>query len=258
MADIIRFLIPDAKAQTIDALSQPTFGVLDVGSSNVTTGSVLLSSSSTSVEVGQTFTVTVEVKTNTVSLSEYRIFIDFDPTALKVVGDSDSNTEGTQMTFLDDIFVVLNPTANNTVSSIGRASLVATAPAGPLSVNKQVLQIQFQAQKQTNTSIKIVQGTTGTQLLRSQGVTAPYTSNELTIQVGTNVTTPPANNPTPNPVPVPVTTSQPVIPPPVIPNTSIASDITSLLPMLFGIILIVIGGSLVRKKNKNDDSDIWL
>jgi hypothetical protein len=151
------------------------------------------------------------------------------------------------MEFVDDIFIIENPEENNTVQSIGRETLIAKAPAGPLTVNKQVVKIQFQAQKQTDTIVKIVEGNDGSQLIRSQGVNTPYTSNQLTIQIGTSTgSTPPPTQPPPVTVTsVPIQVAQ-------IPNTALAADIATLIPVMVGIILVTLGGSLFLGKSSKE------
>lgn len=245
MSDIFN-LIPVVNAQELDTIAQPTFGVIDIGTQGGSLATVLLNSSSTAVKVGDRFKVTIEVKTNEQSINEYKILVDYDATKLSVV-DQDSNTPGTQITFLDTVFSVSDPANDNIASSTGRITLLASTPSGNgFSVNRNVAEIEFQAQQIGAPTIKIVQGAVGTQLLRTNGTALSFTPNEVAVQISSIEVTP-----TPEP-PVneePGNTGGNVDIPEVIPNTGI-TDALSLLPYALGITLILIGVGLMKQNPK--------
>lgn len=248
------FLIPKVNAQDLDALAQPTFGPLDIGAGNSVNASVLLSSDKTAVEDTETFTVTVELQTNDVNISEYRLVIDFDPTKVSVVEDSDPVTQGTQITVLDDVFQVESPEEDNSVSSVGRILLQLSAPDQALTVNRNVAQITFQAQSTGTANISIVEGTVGTQIIRQAGVGLPFSSNEISVEISdepidqnqdTTTNTTGDNNTTTTGTPSPTTTTTTgTQPPKVIPDTAITDDFGSLIILLISVVSIVLGASL--------------
>jgi len=185
MAELLQ-IFPKLHAQETDAVAQPTFGTINISGGGTQNASVLLKSDKTSVAVGERFKVRVEIKTNTITVNEFRIVVDFDPTKLQVV-DQDTNTVGTQVKNLDTIFLVSDQSQDNTVSSVGRVRFVGkTASGNAFSVNRDVIEIEFQAQATGSSPIRIVTGSTGTQLVRQSGIGVSYTSNEVTLQVTTS------------------------------------------------------------------------
>lgn len=247
-------LIPVVKGQAIDAVAQPTFGRIDVVSEGGTSATILVRSNKTSVVVGERFKATVSIATNDLTINEYRIVLEFDPSKFSVV-DSDLNTTGTQVKLLDSLFLVENPETDNIVSSGGRIRLVAKTQTGnPFQVNRDVAEIEFQAQSIGASTIKIVQGTTGSQLIRQSGTGISFTPNEISIQIGTEqiptnpVTTDPSSRP--NLIP----SDSPAQGVTIIPATSFRDDVLSVLPILIGLILIIGGTKLyksVKRKNGN-------
>jgi hypothetical protein len=190
MSGILDFIpIQSVSAQTLDAVSQPTFGPIDVGDGGETQTSINLSADKTSVEVGETFTVTVNLKTNDIPINEYRIYINFDSTSLSVV-DVDPDTTGTQVELLDTIFVIEDPEQNNNVNlQNGEIELIAKTETGnAFSVNRDVVEIQFQAQSTGVTTLSFIEGVSGTQLIRQSGTSVTYLPNELTIRVESSAT----------------------------------------------------------------------
>jgi hypothetical protein len=249
MGSLIRNLIPNASAQTLDAVSQPTFGAIDTGGASTITGSVLLTTDKTAVKVGETFKVRIEIKTNDVNITEYRIAIDFDPTKFKVV-DADTQTQGTQIRVLDDIFTIQNIQEDNTVASVGRIRLKAVTPSAPIAVNKIVAEFEMQAQAVGTSAIKIVEGSTGTQLVRQAGVGLAYTSNEISIQITTQQqTTTTTGQPTTTGSTTTSTTTtgqSTTTTGTQIPATAIGDSLFTALSLLGGLCLIVLGFLLRR------------
>ncbi len=242
MANLIEILIPKAHAQ-VDSFAQPTFGSIDIGGGTTVSGTVLLTSSSTSVTIGQKFKVTVAINTNDVNINEYRVVIDFDPTKLQVV-DADPATAGTQIKFLDTVFEVEDQLQDNTVANVGRIRLRAVAPSQPLAVNRNVAEIEFQAQTTGSPVIKVVEGTTGTQLVRQAGIGLAYTSNEVTVALSTQQTSGSGGTTTGG------TNGQGTTPSggQTTPNTALPTDLGSIITIFLGVILVVVGASLKSKK----------
>src|SRR5438445_147439 len=115
MANLID-IIPVVEAQSADAFAQPTFGPIEGGGGGTSVASVLIKSDKTSVNVGDTFKVTVTINTQNLTISEYNVVINYDPAALSVV-DQDPSTPGTQVNMLDNVFRVTNPASNNIASN---------------------------------------------------------------------------------------------------------------------------------------------
>jgi stringent starvation protein B len=172
-------------AQTLDGISQPTFGTLEITGGGGARASVLLKSDKTSVKEGETFKVRIEVKTGetAATINEYRLYVDFNPNRLTVI-DQDSETEGTQISLLDTIFQVEDKETQNKVTQDGRITLIAkTASGNSFQVNREVAEIEFQARTTGTTTIKVVEGSSGTQLVRESGIGLAYTSNQITVEL---------------------------------------------------------------------------
>ncbi|MFS8130978.1 MAG: hypothetical protein ACMG57_03290 [Candidatus Dojkabacteria bacterium] len=248
-------LFPIVKAQTVDASAQPTFGSIDVGGGSTVTASMLLSSDKTAVDIGEKFTVTVEIKTNTVTINEYRIVIDFDSTKLQVL-DQDPSTPGIQIKLLDTIFVVENQETDNTVSQNGRITLIAKVDSGnPFTVNKNVAEIQFQAQAAGSPTIKIFKDASGSRLIRQSGVGVDFTPNGLTVQVktATGAGTTTGSNPPPTNQTTTTTTTGGTTTTTTIPKTGVADDLGTALTVLAAAILIITGIKLSSEKKKKGE-----
>ena len=184
MPSLQELIIPKVNAQS-DTVAQPTFGTIDVGGDSVGVSStVLVSSDKTSVNVGDTVTLRVEVNTKEIAINEYRIILDFDPARFTVL-DQNPDVSGTQVTLLDTIFEVQNPQNENVVQN-GRLTLVAKTESGnSFTVNRDVAEIKLQAQSVGSSIIKIVEGSSGTQLIRQTGFGVSFTTNEVTVGITT-------------------------------------------------------------------------
>lgn len=246
MPNLLEILpIEKAHAQAIDASAQPTWGPLDIVGSDSQSGQVLLKSSNTSIEEGKRFTVRVELKTNNIAINEYRIVVQFDASALQVV-DQDPEAEGTQVALLDQIFEVESQEDDNTVTSGGVITLIATIPSGnSITVNRDIIEITFQAQKQGSTIVRIVEGPTGTRLLRQTGSGLQFTTNQVTVQTvaagtvsssSSGVSS--SSNTTGGVTEIPV--------------TGIEDNMDVLFGTGLGLFLIAFGVSLVRNKKKSE------
>lgn len=258
MDNLIDLLIPSVSAQAengADALAQPTFGPINIGDgSSTTSASVLLKSTKTSAAVGERFKVTVEVKTNEIQISEYRLVIDYDPSKIRPV-DADPASNGTQITVLDTVFTPEDPEEDNLASTIGRIRLNATSVDGQrYAVNKDVVEIEFQAQATGSTTIKVVEDASGTQIIRQSGVGLSYTSNEITVQVNAqstgNTNNNTGNNTGTNTGTGTGTTGGQI------PNTAISPEMLSAIMSLgMGFFLVLLGSILFIKSEKPEDKD---
>ncbi len=235
-------LIPIIEAQGTDAIAQPTFGPVEGSGGSSTGSSILLRSDKTSVNVGDTFKVTIEIKTNELDISEYRLVVSYDPNQLTVI-DNDPNKAGTQINLLDTLFQA--PNAEDNLVTQGRITLnTKTVSGNAFRVNRDVAEITFQALTQGSTVIKVETGVSGSHLIRLTGSELGYTSNEVTVQTSSAVSPTPTPTPTPQPTPVPQ------------PNTTTTGGTTGTLPntaigdpgffgsIIIGLIFIAIGISL--------------
>lgn len=256
MSGLLKFIpISKVEAQALDALSQPTFGTIDTGPGTGTTASILVSSSVTQANIGDTFKIRINIKTNSTAINQYKIIVQYDATKLTVV-DKNTQANGVQINLLDTIFQAENPATDN-VALNGTITLTAkTASGTAFSVNRDVAEIEFQAQTAGTAEVKVVEGATGSSLLRSNNSTIQYTSNFVRVEVKST-----SQNPQPeptNPTPEP-TNPTPVQPTPEnggqIPDTAIGDGLDKVFGIGFGIVLLIMGinlaiGNKARKKRQ--------
>lgn len=244
-------LVPHVGAQSsADALLQPTFGSLEGVISSGPTASITLTASDTNLNVGDNVDVDIEVKTGTFTINEYRIVIDFDPTKLQVI-DAESNTPGTQISFLDTVFSVNS--GDNTVSSAGRITLIAKTSSGnALQVNRKIAKITFQAQSTGSSVVQTVTGATGSQLINQNGVAIANSVNSITLNLGNTIPSTSKSSQT-------KTTSQTVNTSTTssgsgqLPDTALSDDIGTVITLLFGLALVLLGAMLHRNRKKYDE-----
>lgn len=258
MASLIDIIVPKVEAQSTDVIAQPTFGTIDAGLGSTTNSNILLKAQNniTSYKVGDTFKVTVTVNTGSVKISEYKIAVKFDSNKLHVK-DEDTNTNGTQVTLLDNVFSVAD-VANNNIVQDSQVIVDAKAPTGTdAAVNRDVVVIEFQAQSEGTTLVSVNQAVDGARLTKLNGQPINFTTSELNIQIS-SATGNPQPNPNPNPNPQP----NPPPPSPVststggnnnggsIPKTGIADGPSYFISIIFGVLLIVVGLSISLGKKK--------
>jgi hypothetical protein len=255
MAELLTFF-PKVYAQSTtaeDALAQPTFGNINIGESGTQTSSILLTSNATAVTVGQRFKVTVSIKTNDVAISEYKAVISFDPTKLQVI-DQDASVAGNQIKNLDTIFVAKNTSTDNTVSANGTITFIGkTTDGNPLSINRDVLEIEFQAQTASTTPVKVVTGASGSQLVSSSGSSLTYTANEVNIQITASATGESGNENPPEVTPTPPVTGEGTTPPPTtLPDTALEAGVSDIIVVALSLLIIAIGAKMsIRKKSQH-------
>jgi len=255
MANLID-IIPVVEAQSADAVAQPTFGPIQGAGGGTATASVLIKSDKTAINVGDTFKVTVTINTQNLTVSEYRVVVNYDPSALSVV-DQDPSTPGTQVNILDNVFQVTNPQTNNVASN---GSVVVDAKVNgsnevPIN-NRDVIQITFQAQTAGTTTISVAQGTNGTQLIKLQGTSVAFTQNEISTvissQSGSSSSSFSSSSSSISSSSSNSSGSSSSVPH-VIPNTAITDNPELLGSLLIGVVLIITGASLTRgRKNEKN------
>lgn len=255
MASLIEFLIPKVEAQAGDGISQPTFGEITAGTGTTTSSSVLLNWDNPTVRIGDKFKVRIDIKTNDFKINEYKVVVTYNKDFFSVV-DKDPAAPGTQVALLDNLLTVSDPSVNN-LSAEGRVSVTALAPSGTdYQINKEVIEIEFQAQRLGQSKLQIATAIDGTRLTRLNGQPLAFNVNEINVNVGQAV----AQNPQPQPqVPVPTPPTQPVTPvptqpvqPPVteIPKTAIGDNPGFMLSIALGVGFILTGFSLIFGKKK--------
>lgn len=257
MAQILN-IIPKVFAQNPgpDAISQPTFGAINISGGGLQTSSILLKTTSTSTSVGERFTARVEIRTNEIAIGEYRIVVEFDPARLQVI-DQDSSVAGNQIRNLDTVFLPTNLQTDNTVSASGRITFIGRIAEGnSASVNREVIEIEFQAQTAGASNLRIVSGSSGSQLIRANGVSVPFTANEVNVEISTSTS---GSGVTPNPSTPPAVGgngggSAVVTPPTTLPDTALEAGIGDILVLLIGVMIIGLGTKigLSKKPEKNN------
>lgn len=252
MNSLKELLIPSVSAQSFDAFAQPTFGPINVGTGNTTTGTVLITTDKTAANIGDTIIATISINTNDIPISEYRVILNFDPTKFTVI-DSDTNTTGTQVTLLDPVFQIEDPETDNTVNSLGVIQVIAKNTE-QVTVNRNVVEIRLQAQSSGNTNISVVtQGETRTQLVREAGVGLAYTGNSVDIGIQTqtgNGGTDSGNG-----------GQQPSTPGTnggsgAIPDTAVPEYVSQAFPLLAGSFLLLLGVLLVKNSKEKPENKV--
>ena len=243
MANLIDLIIPPVHAQTTDAISQPTFGEILAGTNSTTTSKITLNADKTSVKIGDTFKVKVRIETNNLKINEYKVVVKFDSSKLSVI-DQDTTTIGNQVKVLDNIFTPTDPSTDNLVSG-DTITVDAKAPTGSeYQVNGDVIEIQFQAQNQGTSTLRIGQGIDGSRLTKLNGQSVAFTVSEVPIEIksltGAGVTTPVSTA-----VVTTTTTGTSTIP-----NTAIGDNPGLLGTLIIGMVLIITGITLTSGKNK--------
>lgn len=251
-------IIPKVSAQS-DAIAQPTFGTIDGGDNQTTNAQVLLNTDTTEVEVGDQFTMRIELQTGDIEINKYNLIIEFDPNVFTVI-DNNANESGTQVLLLDTVFSTTDIATDNVVDTLDGEIVVNAqiSAANDLSVNRNVVEITFQAQTIASSVIRVKEGSDGTQLIRSSGQTVSYTTNQRTIDVVTADTeTPQEPDPSPDPQPQPPTQPQTPAPEPIeqIPDTSITGSAGGIAGLGIGVALIVVGITLFSRRKKVEDNN---
>lgn len=249
--DINKF-ISKVSAQSLDGLLQPTFGDLDLGDDTGVLSSISLTADSTSIGVGETFTVDVELKTNDVEIKEFHIIIDYDTSKLSVIDDQPT-TGGTQIEFLDTVFEVED--GDNLVdTSTGRITLIAkTATSTAYQVNRDVARIKFQSQKIGTSVIEPVSGTSGSQLINENDVAVAVTLNSITISASTETSSSSSSSSSSTSSSSSSSSSSGGVDE--IPDTGLAEDIAANMPFLIGLLLIALG-VMLRRARKDREEEI--
>lgn len=252
--DLRDLLIPVANAQTLDSVSQPTWGTIDVGNGATQVPTILLEADRQQVPVGETATFSVLVDTQGLQVNKITFFIDFDPDFFQII-DEDTVREGTQVNYTDSVF---NQTSN-TVAATGLIRVIAEVPnSGEFAIdNRSMFTFRLQAQQSGSSSVLIeTEGSLRTLIERASAQTdINFTSNQIDISIADSTTdgnTPGLDNGdnTGTPIPTIDPNSSPITP-----NTSFNNDFQSIATGLLAFVLIIIGLSLRNTKDKNEKVD---
>lgn len=259
MDNFLKRLIPVVKAQSFDAIAQPSFGSISGDDDTVRVlARIDLETPKNSFDIGETFTVSIRIRTfEDVSLNRLTLRVLFNPNILSVV-DEDPNTSGTQIKLTETSFESPTDSDNSVDNQQGIITLIANS-AQPInfSESREVAQIRFNTQTQGSTRVTIQGGSLGSRLFNNTQSVA-FTSSETQITVSNIIvdTTPtPTTILTPTittqltPTPTPIPQTQPEIS--TIPDTSLEETIPFIFPIFFGLILLAIGLSLVPKQNSD-------
>jgi hypothetical protein len=245
------FLLPKAYAQSYDGVAQPTFGLLNVNNPGFNQAQINLITANTTIKVGQTFVVEVEVETGDFSINEYQLVFKFDTTRLSVV-DAKNDVAGTQIELVDTVFQ--SPSNGNLVEN-GQIRLVAKTPStNALQVNRIVAKITFQAQSKGSTVIEPVEGISGAKLINQNGVALNAGLNSLTLNIGTQAATSTSTTSTSRTSTSRSSTSRTSSsggPIGEIPATGILDELPTGVYAVIGIALVIVGLHLANSRAKN-------
>lgn len=259
MASLIEFLIPKIGAQSSDAISQPTFGAINISPGSITTSSILLNWANPVIKVGDKFTVKVELKTGDFKINEYKIVLTYNKDFLTVV-DKDTATVGTQVRVLDQLLTIATPASGN-VAADGVITVNAKAPSGAdYQINKEVVEIEFQAQKVGTSKIQVLTTSSGSRLTRLNGQPLSFNINEIGVNIATATSTNTNNGQNGNPTTPNNNSNQNVTPTPTnqtIPNTALSDGPGFLLSLALGLGFIATGFSFYIKRlfNRNSETE---
>ncbi len=249
MAKLLK-IFPIVEAQGIVATAQPTWGSISDLGRTTQNSSIILSANSNNISVGDTFKISIEIKTNNNQINEYRIFLNFDSTKLKVI-DQDPNTPGTQIKLLDQLFSVADPSNDNLVTN-DEIRLIAKTPSNnAFQVNRIVAEVEFQAQLAGTTNVSVALGSGKTALIRSNGTTLNFSTNSQIINLLSRSTTrdnDDADFGIPIPEELPDIENETIGNIEQIPIASLKQNEITFIFVFIGIMLILIGQKLAKNK----------
>jgi len=143
-------------------------------------GVVKLTTDSQNFAVGSQFYVTIDVDSGGQKLSSYSLKIQYDPSLLQVQ-DSDPNTPGLQINFLDTVFTQQTNTVNQSSGSI----VIAAQSTIPTALSGTIAKISFIGTKTGTDQIQV--STTESSLVNDSSANILTTANGLAITVGQNI-----------------------------------------------------------------------
>lgn len=228
-------LIGQAKAQGADTIAAPTFPWTPPGGpptpdpGDQDTGpKIALSTDNASVKVGDDFVVRVSVDTEE-TITGFSVSISYDPNFFLVI-DSDEETEGVQVDYIDTSFI---PNTNSVNSESGIINIRTETEEGQeSSLSRTVAEIHLQARKAGTSEITI--NKENSNLLSTTGVDILNTANSLNINIAQKT--------------VPIVTEEE--PEPYIPKTALTDHAGLILGSTGGFLLIIAGIYLNRRKRK--------
>ena len=147
-----------AYAEGVDTVAAPSFpftppdgGVTPPPASDE--ARIVLNADKTSLKVGETVTVTIKVESQDETLKSYKVVLSYDPTVLKVIDKSTSET-GVQISYTDTFFT---ESTNVASESLGTIEISAASPSTAVTVNRNVGEIEFQALKADDTTVEVLE-----------------------------------------------------------------------------------------------------
>ena len=231
-------LIEKVRAQGSDTLAAPTFPFTPPGGSTVTPPpssegrNLLLQADSTSVKTQQRFKVRIFVDSDESEITGFSVNISFDPDYFRVI-DSDTESNGVQVDYLDTTFDATVNTVNNENGIINLRAEVEEADAS--SISRTVAEIELIALKTGTSEIEITQSNSN--ILSTSGVDVLDSTNSLNFNITAQTTQ--------------VIPSDGSDETPLIPKTGITDQFDLLLATVGGILLIITG-IYIRRISKRE------
>ena len=146
-----------AYAEGVDTVAAPSFPFTppDGGPTPTPTDEprIVLNADKTTLKVGETVKVTIKIESQDESLKNYKVVISYDPTILKVIDKSTTET-GVQISYIDTFFT---QSTNVASESLGTIELSAASPSSAVTVNRNVGEIEFQALKADDTTVEVLE-----------------------------------------------------------------------------------------------------
>lgn len=246
-----------AEAQGVDDFASPTIPYNPPTAATPTPGvtvspalsgpSIYLESDTNQLGIGESFTVQLKIDSDGISIREFAINISYNPNILRVV-DSDADTSGTQMNYIDTFFT---PTVNSVTQTdtAAIAILEASTEFDAVTISdRTIATIEFETIAEGFSEIEVSKE--NSLLINENSIDILESTNALPITVtGSDV------NPSTSVTPVVTATLPPnVTPLPTItPSTALLDDFGGPETIALGVFLIITGFYIL--KNRGNASD---
>lgn len=195
---------------------------------------VKLSTSTSSLQVGQTATCDLNIESGDEEVQSYSIKISFNSSILEVV-DANLTQSGIQTNFLDTSFTIQTNSADNTMGTI---TLTTTASSASQTINKRIAQITFRAKRTGTSVVSIDKSQSSVNDIIGENIIGATTSLNFTVTGQTQTT------PTPAPSPAPQ-----------LPASGLFDTLATFGSILSGVLMLYVGVKTVagRKRDKHND-----